>query len=421
MIESIKKYSKPFESEKDIDQLIAAIGDSRIVLLGESSHGTSEFYKLRAEISKKLIEEKGFHFIAVEGDWPASDRVNQYVKGIAHKDEQAAAVLEGFKRWPTWMWANEEIIELISWVRDFNSKNTRDEKVGFYGLDVYSLWESMEEIINYLKKTNSPVLKEAVEAFACFEPFQREVEKYAISAGFFSEDCIEEVTELLTKIRMEKHKNEHYPERQLNLEINALVAANAENYYRTMVTDDNESWNVRDRHMVEALNAVMDYYGHDAKVIVWEHNTHVGDARATDMADQGMTNVGQIVREQYGADDVFICGFGTHRGTVIASDEWGVDYEVMTVPEAEKGSWEDMMHEAGTHDQLLVFTRENQSLFEERVGHRAIGVVYNPAYEHLGNYVPSVMSRRYNAFIHVDQTTALKPLTLKKTRQAPSL
>ncbi|MGM0846189.1 MAG: erythromycin esterase family protein [Bacillota bacterium] len=246
--------------------------------------------------------------------------------------------------------------------------------------------------------------------------FNKEPQEYAVSAGFLGDNCTDEIVELLTTIRANKEHYSESREQRLNLEVNAMVAANAENYYRAMVTNDEQSWNIRDEHMVESLNAIMKSYGDDAKVIVWEHNTHVGDARATDMMEAGMTNVGQIVREQNPKEDVYIVGFGSHRGTVIASEEWGLNFEKMVVPPARRGSWEDAMHQAGNYNQILLFNDENRKLFHHPLGHRAIGVVYRPQYEQHGNYVPSVMSERYDAFIFIDKTNALQPLEMSEVK-----
>jgi erythromycin esterase-like protein len=413
MINAINKYAKSFDTVEDLDPLIEAIGDAKYVLLGESSHGTSEFYSLRAELSKRLIKEKGFSFIAVEGDWPSCQSINQYIKGFNQTTKEVRKVLESFNRWPTWMWANYEIIHLIEWLKDYNQQNNSSQKVGFYGLDVYSLWESMDEIIQYLERTNSPSLKEAKKAFSCFEPFNRNHESYAVAAGYLSENCTKEALELLESIQKNKWKIADDQEMSLNMEVNALVTANAEEYYRTMVKSDSKSWNVRDHHMVEALNSVMNFYGEKAKVIIWEHNTHVGDARATDMKDDGMVNVGQIIREQNGVEHVFIVGFGTYSGTVVASTEWGKDFQIMQVPPAQFGSWESLMHKTGAANKYLLFTNQNRHEFSTIIGHRAIGVVYRPEYEHFGNYVPSYMSQRYDSFIYFDQTKALHPLVLE--------
>ncbi|MEH7077016.1 erythromycin esterase family protein [Neobacillus drentensis] len=414
MIKAISKYAKPFDTVNDLDPILDAIGDAKYVLLGESSHGTSEFYSLRAELSKRLIKEKGFSFIAVEGDFPSCQSVNQYIKGFNQQTKDVRSVLTSFNRWPTWMWANEEIIGLIEWLKDYNQQNKSAQKVGFYGLDVYSLWESMDEIIKYLEKTNSSSLKEAKNAFSCFEPFNRNHEKYAVSAGYLSEDCTKEALELLASIRKNKWKFDDEQESSLNMEVNALVTTNAEGYYRTMVKSDSKSWNVRDQHMVEALNTIMNFYGKDAKVIIWEHNTHVGDARATDMKDEGMVNVGQIIREQNGEDNVFIVGFGTYSGTVIASTEWGSDFQITKVPPAQLGSWESLMHKSGAVNKYLLFSDQNRDEFSTIIGHRAIGVVYRPEYEQFGNYVPSNIGKRYDGFIFFDQTKALHPLVLEQ-------
>lgn len=413
ILEEIRRNALPLETHDDLDVLIDAIGDARYVLLGEASHGTSEFYTLRAELSKRLIERKGFTLIAVEGDWPSCYRLNRYIKKYPTADATARDAMQDFKRWPTWMWANEEIISLMDWLKDYNAKhpNQTDKKIGFYGLDVYSLWESMEEIIKYLEKTDSPELHTAKQAFACFEPFGRNEQQYAVSASFFSEDCEAEVIQLLLDLQKKRFTQTDDPEEALSTKINALVAVNAERYYRAMVRSGSESWNVRDEHMVEALNRLVDFHGPDTKVIIWEHNTHIGDARATDMAADGMVNVGQLLREQAGTD-VYAIGFGTHRGTVIAGKEWGAPMEAMQVPPAIPGSWEDLMHRAGSFDKILFLGAENP-YFQEVVGHRAIGVVYYPQYER-GNYVPSNMAQRYDAFLYVDQTRALRPIVVEE-------
>ncbi|PLS17166.1 protein-L-isoaspartate O-methyltransferase [Bacillus sp. M6-12] len=413
LADNIKEYAVPLSGTADLDVLVEKIGNAKIVLLGESSHGTSEFYQVRAELSKKLIKEKGFSFIAVEGDWPASQQVNRYVKGYDHKFTNAEDALRSFQRWPSWMWANREMIGLIEWMKTYNESGSAKAKAGFYGIDVYSLWESMEEVIRYLEKINSPDLQTARNAFSCFEPFMRDPQKYAVSSGIYSEGCIDEVTALLTQIRTNESLYPKTDEVSLNLKVNSLVSANAEKYYSTMVLNDAMSWNVRDLHMVAALNEVMDFYGSDAKAIVWEHNTHIGDARATDMAREGMLNVGQVVREQHNPGDVYAVGFGTYSGTVIAADEWGVNHDVKEVPPAILGSWEDVMYRTGAYDKMLFFDDNNRHHFSAEIGHRAIGVVYNPEYERFGNYVPSVMSERYDAFVFLDQTKALQPLQLQ--------
>lgn len=408
--EAIKKYALPYEAKEDLTPILDAIGDAKIVLLGEASHGTSEFYTVRAELSKRLIEEKGFTLIAVEGDWPSTQPINRFIKGYKEGPENVHNALKAFKRFPTWMWANEEIAELVTWLKKHNEQ--KEEKVGFYGIDVYSLWESLEEVITYLSKTDpeGTELAFAKKAFACFEPFNRHPETYAISSVNISEACIDEVSKLLTSIRAHEDKYKDAEETDLSLKINAMVARNAEEYYRAMVRSDELSWNVRDEHMVETINEIMDYHGKQAKIIIWEHNTHIGDASATDMEAAGMVNVGQILRLQNRKENVFAIGFGTHRGTVIASKEWGLPYKEIDVPSAKEESWEDALHKAGAFNKILLFNEGNRSLFNNWIGHRAIGVVYNPEFEAYGNYVPSQIGSRYDAFIYIDQTKALSPI-----------
>ncbi|MDZ5473836.1 erythromycin esterase family protein [Bacillus sp. 31A1R] len=409
IVKAIKAEAKTFEGIKDLDPIIDAIGDAQYVLLGEASHGTSEFYTVRSEITKRLIKEKGFQFIGVEGDWPSCFKVNSYIKGYEEISPEEA--LSAFNRWPTWMWANEEIMDLIIWLKEHN-QGKQSSNVGFYGIDVYSLWESMDEILKVLGDNQSNDIEAAKKAFSCFEPFERKPEYYGVSAAFYGEECTDEVVQLLLKVRENKHKFTMGPEDSLNLSVNSLVTLNAEAYYRTMVKGGPDDWNIRDHHMVSAVEEIANYYGPGAKGIIWEHNTHIGDARATDMVDEGLVNVGQIMREKHNKK-VYSIGFGTYKGTVIAAKKWGEDIEVMPVPEGVEGSWEQLLNEAGAEDKILVFTEENKHLFNQTIGHRAIGVVYNPEYEHLGNYVPSKISERYDSFIFINETKALKPLTMR--------
>lgn len=408
LIEAIAEHSLPL-GDASLNKIVKAIGDAKIVMIGEASHGTSEFYTIRAELSKKLIEQKGFQLIAVEGDWPSAQAVNRYVKGYSTEDETAKDVLtKAFNRWPTWMWANEEVATFTEWLKDIN-KN-REQQVGFYGIDLYSLFESIDEVLKFL--SNNPQhqvdLEHAKKAFSCFEPYNRSHEHYALSAAHFSDECISEVASLLHSLRTHE---EHYPsgqEEDLNVIMNALVAKNAEAYYREMMSDE-KSWNTRDYHMVEAIHELRKYYGEETKMIIWEHNTHIGDASETSMKDDQLINVGQIIREQYGKENTYAIGFGTYEGTVIAADRWGNPFEIMKVPPAPLSKWEGQLHAASPEDKVLLFNDDNRTLFNDWIGHRAIGVVYNPAFEVYGNYVSSRVGSRYDAFIYNNQTHALKP------------
>lgn len=409
LINAIKDHSLPLGDEC-LDKIVQAIDDAKIVMIGEASHGTSEFYTIRAELSKKLIEQKGFNIIAVEGDWPSVQSVNRYVKGYGNEDDSARNVLmKSFHRWPTWMWANEEVETFAEWLKEKNK--TLNNKVGFYGIDLYSLFESIDEVLNFLSENPkyNVDLEHARKAFTCFEPYNRMPEHYALSAAHFTDQCISEVSSLLSSLRRNEERFSDEHEEDLNVIMNALVAKNAEAYYREMMQDA-KSWNTRDYHMVEAINEIMKYHGEDAKIIIWEHNTHIGDASETNMKDEGLINVGQIIREQYGKDNTFAIGFGTYQGTVIAADRWGDPLEVIEVPPSKLSMWEGQLHAAGQEDKVLLFTDENRELFNDWIGHRAIGVVYHPEYEAYGNYVPSRVGSRYDAFIFIDHSHALKPL-----------
>ena len=407
----VSDFFHPLHSKNDLDPLLERIGDAHYVLLGESSHGTHEYYTWRAQISKRLIEEKGFSFIAVEGDWPDCFKINEWIKENHQRDIQE--VLFEFKRWPTWMWANWEIAAFADWLKDYNQGLTANSKIGFYGLDVYSLWESMEIIMNYLTKEDPETAELARQAIHCFEPFRKD-ESYGSIFSRARPGCHNEVIRLLKEVRQRAHYYDSELEAALNAEMNSLVIANAENYYKTMSIFGSRSWNVRDRHMMQTLNKLMDYHGKDSKIIVWEHNTHIGDARATDMSHAGLINLGQLVREEKGYKDSILIGFGSYEGSVIAGSQWGAPMQEMEVPPAIAGSFEHKLHEFSGTDKLLLFDEhpEITNAFAEDLGHRAIGVVYNPEKES-GNYVPSDMVERYDAFIYLDQTQALHPLIFK--------
>lgn len=325
------------------------------MLLGEASHGTSEFYSWRTEITKRLIAEQKFSFIAVEGDWPDCYNVNRYVKGMPNSEASASSnnksssgaydVLYTFNRWPTWMWANREIVDLVEWLRKYNEKLPEEQRLGFYGLDVYSLWESMESVIKYLKKVDPNAIKTAIEAYSCFEPYGRSIEDYARDTAFVPESCEDELVDMLIGLRSRasQYKTDGLGRREeyFNAEQNAIVAKNAELYYRKMIQGGTATWNIRDTHMMDTLKRLMAFYdGKDnsSKSIVWAHNTHVGDARQTDMADAKMINIGQLAREHVFEKNAILVGFGTYKGSVIAAKEWGEKMERMHVPPAIEGS-----------------------------------------------------------------------------------
>ncbi|MGK4005228.1 erythromycin esterase family protein [Sorangium sp. So ce1036] len=419
LLASIRSLALPLRSAADLDPLMARIGHARCVLLGEATHGTHEFYTWRTELSRRLILEKGFSFIAVEGDWPDCYRVNRYVKGYAGAGSAAREVLRAFARWPTWMWANEEVADLAEWLMRYNRDRREEQKVGFYGLDVYSLWDSLYQVMDYLRRIAPEALPAARRALRCFEPYAEDAQEYARATLLVPESCQEEAVKLLGEVRQAAPEyrsdglDAHFVAEQ-----NALVVKNAETYYRTMVLSNAASWNVRDRHMAETLDRLLEHHGPHAKAIVWEHNTHIGDARFTDMRDAGEVNLGQLARERHGEPHVVLVGFGTHRGTVIAGREWDAPMEEMCVAVARPSSWEDVLHDAGADDKLLVFDPgpPPEGLLDWR-GHRAIGVVYRPEYEWYGNYVPTVLPRRYDAFMFVDESHAVRPLHVRRREE----
>jgi len=411
--------SHPLRNEADLDVLLREIGDARVVLLGEASHGTAEYYAWRAALSRRLIREKGFSFIAVEGEWADSYRVNQFVRGEKKDSAAAVALLRQYNRWPTWMWGNYEVASLVTWLNGHNQGRPAAARAGFYGLDVYCLWESMTELMPLLPPSETGLRSAAQKVHRCFQPYSADAQGYAEAVANAEADCQGETNRLWNAVR--KLSDGRPPdETRFLMEQNALVALNAERYYRAMVGFTESSWNIRDRHMAQTLGRLLNFHGPQSKAIVWEHNTHVGDARYTDMARSGEVNVGQLVRKEYGEENVFIVGFGSYGGSVIASRAWGAPMQKMTVPPAVAGSWEHMLHQMGPTDKIILSKdiRAEQGL-KKPVGHRAIGVVYDPRSEHRGNYVPSVIPRRYDAFVYLERTEALHPIPIPLSANEP--
>ncbi|MER7165411.1 erythromycin esterase family protein [Micromonospora sp. NPDC000207] len=397
----------------DFDPLLERVRDARVVMVGEASHGSHDYYRIREQLTRRLIAEGGFSFVAVEGDWPDCDRVNRSVLGMPGSAADPHAALRRFERWPTWMWANAEVARFARWLRAWNLDRPETVRVGFHGLDVYSLWESMQAILDYVGEEDPDSFEAVQEAYACFEPYGRRLDEYGVASRFVSARCEEEVIRLLARTR--EHAASDGPDR-FSAWQNAAVVAGAERYYRAMVGGGAQSWNVRDVHMADTLDRLLDRYGPQARGIVWAHNTHVGDGRATDMSDDGMVTIGQLARERYGPDDVVLIGFGSYRGTVTAAPRWGATVETMVVPPARPGSVEQRMHELLPERAVLVFDGPDQpGWVTETVDHRAIGVVYDPAFESWGNYVPTRLAQRYDGFVWCDETTALRPLAAVPT------
>jgi erythromycin esterase-like protein len=393
--------------------LLGRIGRAPLALLGEASHGTSEFYGWRAALSRRLIEEAGFRFVAVEGDWPDCYRVNRYVKGRPGSGRSARDVLHAFDRWPTWMWANAEVAEFVEWLRGYNAGQAEERKVGFYGLDVYSLWESLYALAAFARRHDPAALGAIARVVQCFEPYGEDAQEYARASLLEDASCESVVGDLVEQLtsRGRDDYDADGREGRMQAEQNAWVLKGAEAYYRAMVRGGSETWNIRDRHMVDTLGRLMEFHEPGAKGVLWEHNTHIGDARYTDMHESGEVNVGQLVRERYGEQSALLVGFSTYCGSVVAGRGWDAPMQAMRVPPGRPGSWEDVLHRAGASDKLLMLgdLAPTEELLEPR-GQRAIGVVYHPEYEHLGNYVETVLSRRYDALLYIDETSALRPL-----------
>jgi erythromycin esterase-like protein len=417
----VRDLALPLRDPADLDPVLERVGDAHVVAIGEASHGTSEYYAWRAALTRRLVTERGFGFVAVEGDWPDCHRVNRSVKLRPGADVDPRDALDAFSRWPTWMWANDDVVDFCRWLRDVNAELPEDERVGFYGLDVYSLWDSMHELVGWLRENEPEHVETALRALRCFEPFGEDGAEYAFASRFAPPSCEQAVVDLL-RAMCEEHGRRNAAtdaEGRFSAEQNAAVVVDAERYYRAMVQGSAQSWNVRDVHMVDTLDRLLTHHAtgpYPPKAVVWEHNTHIGDARATDMADAGMTNVGQLLRERHGVDDVVLVGFGGYRGGVIAGSEWGAQMQRMPVPEARPGSLEALLHEEVGRDGLLVWTRDGSrpAELERRLDHRAIGVVYRPERERWGNYVPTVLGERYDAFLYLEDTSPLQPLHLER-------
>jgi erythromycin esterase len=416
-LESIKY---PLTHASDLDALIDEIGNSRVVMLGEATHGTHEFYTWRMELSRRLIQEKGFQFIAVEGDWPDCYRINRYAKNYANSGSTAEEVIRKFERWPTWMWGNWEMVAFVEWLRRHNVQREQQHRVGFYGLDVYSLWESLDAIMDYLEKEDPKAAEVARRTIHCLEPYRDDEGgiSYARAQRWLAPSCEKEVIALLQAVRSRSHQYDMDPEGAFNAEQNARIAVNAEKYYRIMIDPGPHSWNLRDEHMMTTLNRLLDLHGKESKGIVWEHNTHIGDARYTDMASAGMFNIGQLGREQLGEEAVRLVGFGSYQGSVTAGRYWGATTETMELPAAREDSWEHRLQRAG--DDFYLFSKDLKKLpeLQLRVRHRAVGVVYNPERERYSNYVPTEITKRYDAFVFLKNTRALHAMHIDQKPSA---
>jgi erythromycin esterase-like protein len=421
VLAALRREAHPLTGDhRDFDALLARIGDARIVLLGEASHGTHEFYRERARITKRLIAERGFTAVAIEGDWPDAHRVDRFVRG-GQQDRDAEEALGGFRRFPTWMWRNADVLDFVGWLRAHNDGLHHDtRKVGFFGLDLYSLGASMEAVIAYLEEHDPPAAARARARYECLQPYGGDSAGYgqAVLHGV-SEPCRRGVIEQLVDLR--RAAGEYLlrdglaaEDEYFSAEQNAATVANAEEYYRTMFGDRAGSWNQRDRHMADTLDqllAHLDRRGGTAKVVVWAHNSHVGDARATEMTHRGELNIGQLARERHGRDAVSV-GFSTYTGTVTAASDWGERAERKRVRPALADSYEALLHATHMPAFLLCPLAAGESghaLLEPRL-ERAIGVIYRPQTERQSHFFLASAARQYDALVHIDSTRAVEPL-----------
>jgi erythromycin esterase-like protein len=416
------------DAAHDYDPLLALARGTRLVLLGEASHGTHEFYRERARITKRLIVEQGFDAVAVEADWPDAHRVNCWVRGVPagpgpQRDGSALDALEGFRRFPQWMWRNADVVEFVEWLRVHNAGRGEGGQAGFYGIDLYSLHASMDAVLRFLERTDPEAARRARFRYRCFDHHGEDPQSYGYAASYdLTRSCEEEAVRQLLEFQTLRYKSAPPAadsDSFFSAEQNARLVANAEEYYRTMFRSSTESWNLRDRHMVETIDNLLAFLSgrlrRPAKVVVWAHNSHLGDARATEMGDQGELNVGQLVRERYG-DEALLVGFSTFSGWVTAADDWDEPAQRKRVRPALNGSYERLFHDTGLPRFLLTLRgrgdtddRLVEELSEPRL-ERAIGVIYRPETERTSHYFNARLAEQFDAVLHFDETTAVEPL-----------
>jgi erythromycin esterase-like protein len=416
--EFVREIAQPLAGDaNDYDKLLELIGDARFVLLGEATHGTHEFYSERAAITKRLIAEKGFSILAIEADWPDSARVHRYVRSMPAAS--AGEALAGFRRFPTWMWRNTVVVEFVEWLRAFNRDIERKRMpVGFYGMDLYSLHTSIDAVLGYLDKVDRDAAKRARLRYSCFDHFSRNPQEYGYATTVGAvESCEKAVVEQLVELRQRateflSRDGETAAEELFFAEQNARLVKHAEQYYRSMFRGRASSWNLRDRHMAETIENLVAHLdgSRQPKAIVWAHNSHLGDARATEMSHYGEVNVGQLIRERFGSEAVLV-GFSTHHGTVTAASDWGAPAERKNVRPALAGSYEDLFHEIALPKFWIDLQRAGQiGVLQQRRIERAIGVIYRPETERLSHYFHARLPEQFDAIIHIDETRAIEPL-----------
>jgi erythromycin esterase-like protein len=423
--EALRAAARPLAGDaSDHDALLDLVGDRRLVLLGEGSHGTHDFYRLRAEITRRLVEEKGFDAVAIEGDWPDTDRVHRWARG-RDGDAGAADALGGFRRFPQWMWRNEVFAGLVEFLRAHNAGPGRARPAGVHGLDLYSLHASIDEVLRYLDEVDPEAARRARARYGCFEEFGDDPQEYGYAA-VAGESCEEAVVQQLVELRRRAPElvardaaddPADAADDFFSAEMNARLVLDAERYYRAMFRGRNASWNLRDTHMADTLDALVAHLrrnGRAGKVVVWAHNSHLGDARATELGASGELNLGQLARERHG-DDAVLVGFTTHAGTVTAAHDWGDAAQRMRVNPSLEGSVERALHDTGAA-RCVVPLRGSPAADAARAAldapllERAIGVIYRPRTERMSHYFMARVGRQFDCLYHVDRSSAVVPL-----------
>jgi erythromycin esterase-like protein len=416
-VEAIREVAHPVSSDADYEPLVEHAGTAQFVLIGEASHGTHEFYAIRAALTRRLIEERGFRAVALEADWPDTLRVHRYVTGRTQEPNPAAA-LGDFRRFPAWMWRNTVMVDFVAWLRDWNARVARDRPAGIFGMDLYSLHASIESVLGYLEKVDADAARRARHRYGCFEYFGEDPQAYgyATTRGQ-AESCEEAVVAQLVDLRRKygdivSRDGQVAEDEFFYAEQNARLVKNAERYYRSMFHGRDESWNLRDEHMTETLNALVNHFDSGrTKIVVWAHNSHLGDARATAMSDRGEWNVGQLARERFG-NRVFSIGFSTFSGSVTAARDWGDPAERRRVRPGLRGSYEELFHRSEVPRFWLDLREQNAAttMLRQRRIERAIGVIYRPETERWSHYFETCLPEQFDAIIHLDETRALEPL-----------
>jgi len=421
LAQTIADAAEPFESIEaaDLAPLLRRIGDARVVLLGEASHGTSEFYRMRERISRELILKKGFSFIAIEGDWPDAARIDHYVRHREYPPSEWTA----FARFPVWMWRNVEVRAFVAWLRAHNAAAKPENRVAFHGLDLYSLYTSIRSVLDYLDTVDPASAKIARERYGCLTPWQADPATYGHAAlnGSYpicETDVVRALKDLLGK---QQAYAGHDGERFLDAVQNARLVANAERYYRIMYYGSRASWNLRDGHMFETLQTLLAHHGPRSKAIVWAHNSHVGDAAATEMSARGEINIGQLCRKEFG-NRCYAIGFGTDHGTVAAASDWDGPMEIKSVRPAMKNSYEKLCHDTGMPRFMLGLRDRTSAHARGLMGprlERAIGVIYRPESELASHYFEAVLPRQFDEYIWFDETKAVTPFKAEELEGLP--